>query len=110
MSETETTEPYADDTPLVELFGDSARSRIVAAFVGNRTQELTVSELARQAGVARPTVYDHLDDLLEIEAIEVAQETKQGKRYTLADSDLGEYLYKTEGTALKNLLKAEEKL
>jgi len=104
MSETTSeTEAYADDTPLVDLFGESARTRILAAVVGNRQRELNVSELARQAGVARPTVYDHLDDLIDIGAIE-----ERGKRYTLADSDLGEMLHKTEGTALKNQLEAED--
>ena len=106
MSEAKTeSEAYADDTPLVELFGDSARVRILAAAVGNRDRELNVSELARQAGIARPTVYDHLDDLVEISALE-----PRGKRYTLANSDLGELLYKTEGTALRHLLEAEGKL
>ena len=104
MSETTSeTEAYADDTPLVDLFGESARTRILAAVVGNRQRELNVSELARQAGVARPTVYDHLDDLIDIGAIE-----ERGKRYALADSDLGEMLHKTEGIALKNQLEAED--
>ena len=104
MSETTSeTEAYADNTPLVDLFGESARTRILAAVVGNRQRELNVSELARQAGVARPTVYDHLDDLIDIGAIE-----ERGKRYTLADSDLGEMLHKTEGIALKNQLEAED--
>jgi len=104
MSETTSeTEAYADNTPLVDLFGESARTRILAAVVGNRQRELNVSELARQAGVARPTVYDHLDDLIDIGAIE-----ERGKRYALADSDLGEMLHKTEGIALKNQLEAED--
>lgn len=106
MSETANkNEAFADDTPLLNLFGDSARTRILAAAVGNRQRELNVSELAREAGVARPTVYDHIDELEAIGAIE-----RRGKRYTLADSDLGELLYKTEGTALQNLLEAEDKV
>jgi len=105
MSETQSSEAAVDDTPLLHLFGDSARTRILAAIVQNRDRELNVSELAREAGIARPTAYDHIDDLVEIGAIE-----KRGKRYTLADSDLGELLYKTEGTALQNLLEVEEKL
>lgn len=109
MSETETTEAYADDTPLVELFGESARTRILAAIVGNRKRELSVSELAREAGVARKTVYEHIEELVEIDAVE-ARESGQGSRYTLADTDLGELLYKTEGVALKNLLELEDKL
>ncbi|MFD1588522.1 winged helix-turn-helix domain-containing protein [Halorientalis brevis] len=109
MSEVESTEAYADDTPLVELFGENARTRILAAIVGNRKRELSVSELAREAGVARKTVYDHIDELVEIDAVE-AREGGQGNRYTLADTELGELLYKTEGIALRNLLEAENKL
>lgn len=110
MSQTESTEAYADDTPLVELFGDSARARIVAAIVGNRQHDLNPSDLAREAGVARPTVYDHLDDLQTIGAIEVSRETAQGKRYTLGSGELGELLHQVEGIALRNLLEAEGKL
>lgn len=109
MSKTDATEAYADDTPLVELFGENARTRILAAIVGNRKRELSISELAREAGIARKTVYDHIDGLVRIGAVE-ERESKQGNRYTLADTDLGELLYKTEGVALQNLLAAEDKL
>lgn len=105
MSETEPdTEAFADGTPLVELFGDSARARLLSVFVDERGRDLSVSELARQAGVARKTVYEHIDDLVEIGAVEVARKTKQGTRYSLADSDVGDYLYRLEGVTLRALL------
>lgn len=109
MPRTETTETYADDTPLLELFGDTARTRIVSALLGTDV-DLSASELARQAGIARPTLYDHLDDLEALGVLEVARETTQGKRYQLAEGDLGEQLERTEGVALRNLLETEGKL
>lgn len=106
MSETraEAEEAYADDTPLLELFGDNARTRMISALVGNQQRDLSASELARQAGIARPTVYDHIDELVAIGAAEVARETKQGKRYRLADGELGDAIDRTAGLALRNQL------
>lgn len=103
MSETEPREVAADGTPLVELFGPSARSKLLATLVANRGRELTVSELAREAGVTRKTVYEHVDALVESGAV-APREVRQGTRYTIADSELGELLYRIEGVALKNLL------
>lgn len=105
MSETETdTEAFADGTPLVELFGDTARARMLSVFVDERGRDLSVSELARQAGIARKTVYDHIDQLVEAGAVEMVRETKQGKRYALADSEVGDHLYRLDGVTLRALL------
>lgn len=109
MAQTGTTEAYADDTPLLELFGDTARTRIISALLGN-DMDLSASELARQAGIARPTLYDHLEDLEALGVLQVSRETAQGKRYQLAEGELGEQLERTEGIALRNLLEAEDEL
>lgn len=109
MAQTGTSEAYADDTPLLELFGDTARTRIISALLGSDV-DLSASELARQAGIARPTLYDHLEDLQTLGVLEVARETAQGKRYQLAEGELGEQLARTEGVVLRNLLEAEGKL
>lgn len=102
MSETTADEAYAEGTPLVELFGDGARARILSVFVGDRKRDLTVSEIARQAGVARSTVYDHLDDFLELAVIEFTRETGPSKRYQLnPDSPIGTLLYQLDGVVLR---------
>ena len=105
MSETTQQEAYADGTPLVELFGDGARARLLSVFVDERKRDLSVSEIARQAGVARSTVYDHLDDFLELGVVEFTRETGPSKRYQLnADSEIADVLYKLDGTVLGRLL------
>ncbi|SFS11824.1 IclR helix-turn-helix domain-containing protein [Halomicrobium zhouii] len=105
MSETAHEEAYADGTPLVELFGDGARARMLSVFVDERTRDLSVSEIARQAGVARSTVYDHLDDFVELGVVEFTRETGPSKRYQFnADSEIADFLYKLDGTVLSKLL------
>lgn len=93
-------EAPADDTPLVELFGGSARVRLIAAALGADDRELSKSELARLAGVDRSTVYDHLETLLELDVLEVASDNRQGERYRLADSDLTDKLDELSGVTL----------
>lgn len=99
MSETDTAEAAVEDMPLLGLLGESARVRIIQAFVANRERELNVSEVAREAGIARSTVYDHLDDLLALGVLE-----ERGKRYTLAETDLAQGLYEAEGLTLQRQL------
>jgi DNA-binding transcriptional ArsR family regulator len=102
-------EAYADDAPLVELFGTPARTRLVSVFVDEAEHDLSVSEIARQAGVARSTVYDHLDDLRELGVVTVARETKQGRRYTLdSEDELAQALQRLEGLALQALLRRRD--
>lgn len=103
-------EPVQDDTgtmierdPIVQLFGNPGRTRIISVFVGDRDREFNVSEIARLADVARSTVYDHLDDLQQLGVIEKAGDTAQGSRYQFADSDVADYVWKLDGVALKQI-------
>jgi DNA-binding transcriptional ArsR family regulator len=99
------TEAFADDAPLMKLFGQPARTRLISVFVDEREYDLNVSELAEQAGVARSTVYDHLDTLAELGVVEQTRETGNSKRYQLnQDSQLAELLNKLEGVTLRTLL------
>jgi len=82
-----------------------ARTRLLSVFVDEREYDLTVTELADQAGVARSTVYDHLDDLLDLGVIEETRETGGSTRYQLnEDSEIAEELYKLDGLVLQQLL------
>lgn len=93
---------FATGTPLVELLGDTPRARILAVLVAHKSREFNVSELARDAGIARKTVYQHIEPLVEFRAV-TELETSQGSRYTLADSQVGQKLYELEGVALREM-------
>jgi DNA-binding transcriptional ArsR family regulator len=97
---------FADNTPLVELLGDHARPRILAVLTAHKSRDFNVSELARHAGLARKTVYNHVDALEAAGAI-AAHETKQGPRYTLAETDVGEKVWELEGVTLQHLADQE---
>jgi len=107
MSENATeTEAYAEDAPLMALFGTPARTKLLSVLVAERGRDLSKSELARQAGIARSTVYDHLDDLVRLGVVE-HRETQGGHstRYQLdEDSPIAELCYQLEGVTLRRLL------
>ncbi len=110
MATQKQTDAYGEEAPLMALFGQPARTKILSVFVAERGRDLSKSEIARQAGVARATVYDHLDDLLELGVIEQTRTTQDGHspRFQLdEDSDVAEYLYKLEGVTLQQLLELE---
>jgi DNA-binding transcriptional ArsR family regulator len=98
----ETDESYAENTPLTELLGESARVRIISTFVGKRNRELNISQIARWSGAARKTVYEHIDDLEDLGVIESYDDEGQ-TRYTLADSDVASKLWELDGLTLQRL-------
>ncbi|WP_277543610.1 winged helix-turn-helix domain-containing protein [Haloarcula laminariae] len=98
-------EAFADNAPLMELFGTPARTRIVSVFVDEKDFDLNVSEIADQAGVARSTVYDHLEGLEDLGVIKPTRETGNSSRYQLnTESPIAERLHELEGLVLKQSL------
>jgi len=109
-TQTDADSNYADDAPLMALFGAPAQTKLLSVFVAEKGRDLTVSQVARQAGVSRTTVYDHIDDLLELGVIEETRETNDGHStlYQLnEDSEIAELCYKLEGVTLRQLLENE---
>ena len=101
---------YADDAPLTVLLGTSARARILSAFVAERGRDLSTSDVARFAGLARSTVYEHLDTLLELGVIVHTRDTQAGHspRYQLdEENDVATKLYELEGVTLRRLLELD---
>jgi DNA-binding transcriptional ArsR family regulator len=96
---------FADNAPFMTLFGTPARTRILSVFVDEKEFDLNVSEIAEQAGVARSTVYNHLDELQELGVIKLSRETGNSRRYQLnTESPIAERLQQLEGLVLKQLL------
>lgn len=94
---------FADGHPFMDVFGSPGRTKILAAFVSERNRDITISYIARLAGIARSTVYDHLEELEELGVIEQTREMGNSTYYTLnTDNDLAHELYRLEGIALKN--------
>lgn len=101
------TDHYAEEAPLTYLFGDSARVKIIGAFVSERGYDVSVSDISRLAGVARSTVYNHLDSLEQLGVIEHTREVEGGHSplYQLNDdNEIAELCYKLEGTTLRKLI------
>lgn len=77
MSPSESTN-QDDAGPLNRLFATDARTRIVEAFVAERGRDLTVSDVARLADVARSTVHRHIEDLETLGVVEHARDGRDG--------------------------------
>lgn len=105
----ESEEVYADDLPLVELFGDTARARLLSIFATKRSREFTITELAEETDLTRKSVYDHVDELVELAAIERVDAGKR-TRYRTATSDVAQKCHELSGVTLQRLLEIEGKL
>lgn len=100
-------ESYAEGTPLVELFGDGARARLLSVFATKPDREFSKSELGRQAGITRKSVYEYIEELEELGAIKSVGEANT-RRYTAADTEVATKLYELSGVTLQRLLEIEE--
>lgn len=105
---TQETESYAEDTPLTHLFGSGARVKIIAALLGEKDNDLNTTDIARLAGVARSTVYQHLDDLVELGVVERTRSVGDSPMYRIdPDSEVAEHLDMLEGVTLRRLLELD---
>lgn len=81
--DTTESEVYAEGTALTELFGDGPKVKILATFLADPDFDHNVTDIARLSGVTRKTVYNHLDDLLELGVVEKTRETGGSPRYKI---------------------------
>lgn len=74
--------------------------KIVAALLSEDGTDLNVTDIARLAGVARSTVYDHIDELRELGVVEQTRKVGDSPMYRFdAESDVGEHVATLEGVA-----------
>ena len=101
---------YGEEAPLTYLFGDTARVKIIGAFVAERGRDVSVSDISRLAGVARSTVYNHIDSLERLDVISHTRDIEGGHSplYQLNEnSNIAKLCYELEGTTLQELIDKE---
>lgn len=107
QTDTELDQPFADGAPIDRLF-DSPRAKIISVLVDEWKYDVSVSDIARQAGIARSTVYDHLDDLKMLGVVAESRKTGNSQRYELADTDVAQRLYELDGLVLHRIFEAND--
>lgn len=97
------TEPFAEQTAITRLLGDHPKVKILAALSSERN-DVNVTRLAELSGVSRSTVYDHLDDLLELNVVVETREMAGGSLYQLnRDDEAAETFAQLEWALLDNV-------
>lgn len=90
-------ETYAQGTALTKLFGDAPKVKILASMLSESDHDLNITQIAELAGIHRTTVYDHLEDLVEIGVVEETRTVGGSQMYQInKDSKVAEDVAKLE--------------
>lgn len=99
MSATKTQDeekPYAEHSALTDLLGNHPKTKILAALL-SESHDVNVSRIAELAGMSRTTVYDHIDDLQELNVVEKTRKVGGSPLYQInKDSKTSEELAQLE--------------
>lgn len=99
-----TDDAYADGTYFVDVLGDPSKVKILATMLGDHTQDLTASDIARMSGIDRTTFYDHIDTLLDYGLVKITREAGNSKMYQInKDSEPAQALAEFEWKLLDQL-------
>lgn len=102
---------YADETPLVKIFGDHPKARIISALLSEKEYDINISDLARLSGASRSSIYDHIDELIEMNIVKKTRKSGNSQMYAInTDDELVQKIEETEAQGLKRLLKIEDKI
>lgn len=95
---------YAEGTVFVNVLGNPSKVKIMATMLGDHTQDLTASDIARMSGIDRTTFYDHIDTLLNYGLIKITREAGNSKMYQInKDSEPAQALAEFEWKLLDQL-------
>lgn len=87
---------YAEQTALAQLLGDHPKVKILAVLL-SEGQDINVSRIAELAGMSRSTVYNYMDDLLNLNVVEKTREIGGSPMYQInRDSEVAKQLGKLE--------------
>lgn len=83
----ENVEDLIEQDPLIMLFGDHARARILMALLDAYPQPMNPTAIVEQAQVSRQSWYRHKDQLLQTGMVKEAAKAGNSPLYSLADPD-----------------------
>ncbi|UCD92308.1 MAG: hypothetical protein JSV43_08865 [Methanobacteriota archaeon] len=69
---------------LVDIFGDYPQVRVLDFLIENRDYDYSLSDIARGSKVARPTLYEMVDGLLEVGMIEETRKSGNARMFRLS--------------------------
>lgn len=94
--QTPSSAPYAEQTALTQLLGDHPKVKILAVLL-SEGHDINVSRIAELAGMSRSTVYNHIDDLINLNVVEKTREIGGSPMYQInRDSDVAKKLGQLE--------------
>lgn len=93
---TTASQAYAEQTALTKLLGDHPKVKILSSLL-SEGQDINVSQIADLTGMSRSTVYNHIDELINLNVIEHTRDIGGSPLYQInRDSEPGKLLAQLE--------------
>lgn len=102
------TDPYAQNSTLTQLCGNSPKPLIIAAFLSRGiNDELTTNDLTDLTGLHRSTIYRHIDDLIDLGVIRKTRTVGNAPLYTLKDNSVTKEIAQLEWELIDEVVDEE---
>ncbi len=93
---------------LVDIFGDYPQVRVLDFLIENRVFDYSLSDIARGSNVARPTLYEMVDGLMEVGIIEEPRKSGNARMFRLKkESPVVQFLTKFDLELSKKMVAKE---